>query len=263
MSEQLRPAAQLPWSATPLLLKREDFEWPEGERMFYLLSSSGLFICRNHEFFRSCVPAPRGPSELEEQEPFLECGFPRIPQRTFERIVGFFDRIRHLHNSEASVLLAYDRTHRRVRIVVPEQTATVVRYSDGYQYPIGLYYYPPTDLPQDWVIFGDVHSHVDMSAYSSGTDVADETHSAGLHIVVGRLSREPMECHVEAVVDGERFALELEQVLEGYGTRAPGVPRKWIERVKIQASPAWSGETGTYHGTGNDTGQAGTGEASS
>jgi len=228
-------------------LKREDFEWPVDERMFYLLTRSGLFICRNHEFFRSSVPAPRGPGELEAQEPFLECGFPTIPQETFERIVGFFERIRLLHNSEASVLLAYDRTHERVHVVVPDQTATVVRYSDGYQYPLGLFYYPPTELPPNWVLFGDVHSHVDLAAYSSGTDVDDEAHSAGLHIVVGRLASEPADTHVEAVVDGERFTLELEQVVAGYAARNMDVPQDWIERVSIEASPSWSGSNGTYY----------------
>ena len=228
------------WPATPLLVKRDErFEWPQGPSMFYLLASSGLFKCRNHEFFRSCVPADRGPSELAGQRPFLQCAFPIIPRALFERVVGFFERIRQLHNAEAAVLLAYDREHETVQLVVPDQTATVTRYSGGRQYPLGLLYHPPTELPQHWVLFGDIHSHVDMAAYSSATDVHDETHSAGLHIVVGRLYREPAETHVEAVVDGERFELALEDVVEGYGTRSSDVPQEWIDKVEIEASSAW------------------------
>jgi len=224
-----------------LFMKRDgEFEWPADRRMFYLLANSGLYKCRNHEFFRSCVRATGGPGELDAQEPFMECSFPLIPQVLFEQVVGFFDKIRKLHNSEASVLLAYDRDNESVELVVPDQTATVVRYSDGYQYPIGLFYYPPTDLPPNWIIFGDIHSHVDLAAYSSGTDVEDELHSAGLHVVVGRLSREPMDTHVEAVVDGERFEMRIEDVVEGYEARSSDVPLEWIERVEIEASSSWT-----------------------
>ena len=71
---------------TPVLLKtRADLPWPEDERIFYILGRDGLFLCRNHAFFRSCVPVERGPSELEVQEPFLAPRFPRIPRDVFER----------------------------------------------------------------------------------------------------------------------------------------------------------------------------------
>jgi proteasome lid subunit RPN8/RPN11 len=241
MTEKLARAARGAWPSTPLLIKRDDeFEWPEDQRMFYLLANTGLFKCRNHEFFRSCVPAHQGPSELADQEPLMECSFPLIPRVLFERVVGFFDQIRLLHNSEVSVLLAYDRENEAVELVVPEQTATVIRYSDGWQHPIGLHYYPPLDLPPSWVVFGDIHSHVDLAAYSSGTDVHDETHSAGLHIVIGRLYREPMDVHVEAVVDGERFEMKLEDVVEGYEARSLDVPDEWMGKVEIEATSASS-----------------------
>jgi proteasome lid subunit RPN8/RPN11 len=225
-----------------------ELEWPEGERVFYVLGRDGLMICRDHEFFRSCVPARCGPSELETQEEFLEVDFPRIPKRAFEHIVGFFSAIGSQHGSEAAVLLFWDREHERVRVVVPEQTATVVRYSDGYQHPIGLHYFPALDLPAHWTLFGDVHSHVHLSAYSSATDRHDELHSAGMHVVIGAIHREPPEVHVEAVVDGARFALELEDVVEGYERRAERVPRSWIERVHIEAEPPWSQGTAAADG---------------
>ena len=84
---------------------------------------------------------------------------------------------------------------------------------------------------------------MNLAAYSSGTDIDDETHSAGLHIVVGRLYQEPMETHVEAVVDGRRFALRFEDVVEGYEARSLDVPDAWIDKVAIEASTwtsSWS-----------------------
>ena len=134
----------------------------------------------------------------------------------------------------------WDRGEQRVRLVVPEQTATIYRAWDGYRSPIGVHYHPPTDLPQDWIPFGDIHSHVNMAAYASGTDKDDETHAAGLHIVVGRIQKEPPEIHVEAVADGTRFALDASDVIEDYEKRQLDVPQEWIDRVRIEESaPSW------------------------
>jgi proteasome lid subunit RPN8/RPN11 len=222
---------------TPVLVKTAaDLPWPEDQRTFYILGRDGLYLGRNHEFFQSCVPARRGPSELEEQVPFLASRFPKIPRALFERAVGFFDRVADLHSAEAAVMLVWDRSARCVRLVVPEQTATVSSGWSGSRYPIGVHYVPPADLPADCVPFGDIHSHVDYSAYASSTDVADEVHTAGLHIVVGRITREPPDIHVEAVVDGTRFELDVSQVIEDYRRRRMNVPEAWIERVEIKES---------------------------
>jgi hypothetical protein len=229
---------------TPVLLKTAaELPWPEDERIFYILGRDGLYVCRNHEFFRSCVPAKRGPSELAEQATFLTPRFPVIPRALFERAVGFFDRVAEQHGSEASVLLVWDRLEGRVRLVVPEQTATISRAWDGYRSPIGVHYAPPTDLSPDWVPFGDIHSHVHHPAYASSTDKTDETHAAGLHVVVGRIQREPPEIHVEAVVDGNRFVLDASDVIEGYEQRRMNVPRRWLERVQVETltSTWWAG----------------------
>jgi len=225
------------WPETSVIVKRSDeMVWPD-ERMFYILARDGLYICRNHDFFQSCIPASSGPSELVAQTQFLVPQFPMIPCALFERVVGFFDVVAELQGSEAAALLVWDRSESRVRLVVPEQTATMSKAWDGHLSPIGVHYVPPTDLPPDWIPFGDIHSHVDYPAYASPTDKHDETHTAGLHIVVGRLYDEPPDLHIEAVVDGARFALEPDDVIEnfdGYHARNADVPQQWIDRVEVE-----------------------------
>lgn len=222
---------------TPVLLRTPDgFRWPEGERVFYVLASDGLHICRDHEFFRSSVPARGGPGDLERQGTFLTPRFPVVPRELFERVVGFFGRVGEEHGGEAAVMLFWDRAEERVRVVVPEQTATVKRYRDGYRSPIGLLYEPPTDVPAAWVRFGDVHSHVHLSAYCSHADQEDEVHDAGLHVVIGRIDRDPPDIHVEAVVDGVRFELEPSTVIEGYEARDLDVPAEWLGKVVVETS---------------------------
>jgi hypothetical protein len=224
----------------PVLLKTEGELWCDDAPVFYILAHDGLYLCRNHEFFESCVKTDRGPSVLEEQEPFLRPRFPKIPRELFELMVGFFDRVAARHGSEAAVLLLWDRTCEQVRIVVPPQKATVYRDYDGYRTPIGVHYELPLDLPSDWIPFGDVHSHVNFAAYASATDVEDELHAAGLHVVVGRIDKEPPEVHVEAVVDGKRFIMTCEAVVEGYESRDLDVPEEWIGKVEIEEeSSSW------------------------
>lgn len=221
-------------------------DWPGDEGMFYLLGSNGLFVGRNHEFFTSCVPARRGPQELAFQERFLEPRFPELSRQVCERIVGFFDRVAEEQGSEAAVVLVWDRAEQRVRLVVPEQTATMTRWGSSLS-PVGVHYLPPTDLPPHQVPFGDAHSHVHFAAYSSNVDKEDEEHSAGLHLVVGHIQNEPPQIRAEAVVDGQRFELDAGRVFGAYRSRNRDVPREWIERVRVEVlkpSHAWGGSNG-------------------
>jgi hypothetical protein len=237
---------------TPIYLKtRDDMPWPE-EEVFYLLANNGLFLCRNHPFFQSSVPARRCPSELAEHAPTLHLRYPKLPRWLLEVTVGFFARVAHLHNAEAAVLLAWDNTANRPRLLVPEQTATVGTGWRGDTYPIGVHYETPAELPPGWTLIGDIHSHVEESAYASATDRHDETHRPGLHIVVGRISREPPDVHVEAVVDGTRFHVDPSFVLDTYRRRKGRVPPAWLQKVKIKRTGGWS--TGSYSGWGYGNG---------
>jgi hypothetical protein len=221
--------------ATPLYVKTdENAPWPADEGVFHLMTRDGLFIARNNEHFTSCVPVAKFPVSLASQASFLRIRYPKLSRRQYELIVGFFTRIADLYTAEAFVLLAWDRKACRYRLIVPKQTATVGCSSNGSnRYPIGVYYTIDPSLPVDWNVIGSVHSHVDEGASSSGVDVADEKHRAGLHIIIGRIHDPVPEVHVSAVVDGMRFRVAPERVIEGFRKRRIHVPREWIERLKI------------------------------
>ncbi len=218
---------------TPIFLKENSEPFWTNDAAFYVLSRSGLFLCRNHPFFKSCTPARKWPGELGLQEPFLQANFPKIPTELFERIVGFFGHIANLYAAEAAVLLAWDQDTESVGPIVPPQITAISSTSYGKTYPIGVRYEVPTDLPPNLMIIGDSHSHVFMPAYSSVTDQEDESFRPGLHIVVGRLDQEPPDIYTEAVVDGMRFELEMDQGVEGYEKRGSNPPQEWIDRVTV------------------------------
>lgn len=232
----MRKARENPVVTTVHLKTDADEPRPVSAPMSYVLSGSGLFIQRHTEFFTSCVPARRWPAELADQDRFLESRYPKIRRRQFERIVGFFSLIGSASGGEAIVLLYWNRRTRRIEIVVPPQVAIVSRGNDGRGHPIGLDYEMPLPASPELVPFGDIHSHVQLPAYSSGTDVHDEIHRPGLHIVLGKLHLEPPDIHVEAVVDGERFPLQAEQVIGGYRGRNLRVPEEWRQQVRVEYS---------------------------
>ena len=162
-------------------------------------------------------------------------------------VVGFFDRVWSDCGGEAVVALAWNTATCQAEIVVPQQTTTVSRDRYG-AYPISLTYQPPSDLPSELRLFGDIHSHCDMAAYTSHIDAQDEARRCGLHIVVGRLHQEPPQFHVEAVVDGRRFAVSTEFVLDGYERRRWDFNHDWLDRVDVRQGGYKSNGTSNQYG---------------
>jgi len=232
--------------ATPVYLKlSQDMPWPEDD-FFYLLSRDGFFLCRNHAFFQSSTPTEYGPSELAGHKRFIKLSYPKLPQRLMEKVVGFFSRVADRYCAEAAVLLAWNSETESIEVIVPEQRSIVGgSWSGGKFYPINVYYDVP-NLPPNLKLIGDIHSHVDGPAYASHTDIEDEAHFPGLHIVVGRIYKEPPEIHIEVTVDGNRFTVENhDMVLEGYKKRrVKEVPEEWMDKVVV--------ETKTWKSTGAD-----------
>jgi hypothetical protein len=202
-------------------------------RTYYVLAANGLFLVRNHAFFRSSVPAPSFPSELAEHREAFEPRFPRIPQALFERIVGFFSAVAEAYGAEAGVLLYWDPAARELHAIPPPQIATITRGYRSRGQPVGLHYEIPRWVPPTWLLVGDVHSHAQLAAFASSTDQDDEHHYPGLHVVVGEIHREPPSFHVEAVIDERRFPLALADVVEGYERRAEHFPPKWLRRLRV------------------------------
>lgn len=220
---------------TPVFLARDGAEPSPGAEppVYFVLAANGLYLVRNHEFYRSSVPAPSFPSELGHHRESFEPRFPRIPRELFERIVAFFSTVAEAYGAEAGVLLYWDPAGRALHAIPPPQIATITRGYRGRGQPVGLHYEVPSWVPPTWLLVGDVHSHAQLAAFASAIDQEDEHHYPGLHIVVGEIHREPPSFHVEAVIDGRRFPLALADVVEGYERRASEFPLKWLKRLRV------------------------------
>jgi hypothetical protein len=214
----------------------------------YILAGNGLFVHRNHRFFSSCVPARRWPAELSGADTFIRCRYPRLDASLLQTLVGFFAAVALRHGAEAMVMLVWDEDAQNLRLQVPDQCCQMTNDGYGPPQPVGLTYARP-DLPGRCRVIGDVHSHVDGEAYTSGVDRWDEHFRPGLHVVVGRIHDEPPQFHAAAVVDGFRFTIDPAVVLDlkGYGRRASRYPDHWMRKLRIEQVTlgAWpAGENG-------------------
>ena len=225
----------------PVYLKTSDDMPRPGDAEFYLVAQNGTFLCRNHTFFQSDVPAKRQPRGLAEHESSCLVRFPPVPATVLEYIVAFFGRAFERHQSEAVVLLYWDLQRKRYRIVVPKQTATVWESSSGIRSPMDVAYEVPLGLPRHYLLVGDIHSHGDMEAYASWTDKLDEVYRDGVHAVAGRIEHEPPQWHVAVAVDGHRFTLEFEHLFQGYRERRRIVPECWMAQLEVETKrPSWT-----------------------
>lgn len=234
--------------ATPVYLKTEENEpWPE-DKMFYLLSSNGLFLCRNHMWFRSCSPAPegRGPSDLAEQKAELSLSYPVLPRALVEKAVAFFREVFNKHHWESALILVFNKQTQEIELLCPDQEVS-----------FGSVNYEIPTLPHHLVLIGDFHSHCDFSPEPSMTDENDELNRPGLHLIAGYLQDPKPRFHCIVVADGTRFkVLDHDKVMERFeSSKGIEVPEEWLSKVKKKEYSSsfsdYSGYSGGAYSSGS------------
>ena len=203
---------------------------PPEDKMYYVLTSDGLMMGRNHQFFQSLVKVKTGPSELEPQEEFLRLRYPKFPKELLQQVVGFFSLVQKKYNSEAALLIAWNTQTSKYELICPKQEVPYAGMHVDFEVP---------NLPGHLLNVGTIHSHVNMEAFSSMTDEDDETNRPGIHIVVGHICQEPPQLHIVGSVDGSRFTVPQELFIEdGYTKRDEnGVPKAWFKLMKVGKKP--------------------------
>lgn len=218
---------------TPIYYKDKNFKWPE-DKFFYLVAKEGIYQCRNHMFFRSCVKA-ENISGLEEHREHLTSSYPIVPKAILQRVAGFFGYIAGKHDAEAIVLLAYNMQTFAIEEVCPEQWVEEwpSSYTPGKYYSDADIKYKVPTLPSHLIQIGDIHSHINFSAYHSHMDIGDEKSRPGLHLVIGKLNQEPPDMCAQVVADGGRFDIDMKDVIEGYDERQ-NFPAEWLDKFSLK-----------------------------
>ena len=235
----MNPARPLP--QIPIYLKTAADAPRPADPEFFWLTRRGMYLCRNHRFFSSDVPTCRMPRSLADHQPACRTRFPLLGTAALEYVVGFFDEAYLRYGAEAIVLVLWDTQRRRYRLCVPRQRASVWQSQGGLPCAIDVKYEVPSPLPPHHLLVGDIHSHADLSAYSSGTDNQDVLFRDGVHAVVGRIDKEPPDFHLEMTADSHSFSLRFGQFFKGYRRRRLGAPKAWMQQVEVTvARSSWT-----------------------
>jgi hypothetical protein len=214
----------------PVYIKDKDFHQPEVSA-YYLVADNGTFLVKNMALYSSSTKVEG--SHLLTQDEQVKLRFGMIPASLICAILGFFRTAFLWHGGEAIVFLYYSQNDRSFCVKVPPQQ--VFRRMNGQ----GMYLHTDTHVtydacerPRQFIKLGTIHSHADGSAYHSCTDSNDEKHEDGLHITIGQVQSKQPDFSVSFVVNGKRFMLKPEEILDGYGNYEPvDPPASWIWQI--------------------------------
>ena len=237
----------------PLYVKSDSNMARPTDPEFYLFTGDGTFLCRNHAFFESDVPAHQSPKSLAGHTPRCVIKYPKLGVAALEYIVGFFDVIFEMYQSEAVVLLYWDLRRKRYLLRVPKQKATVWESYTGKRSPLDVCYKIPLGVPVHQLLVGDIHCHGDIGAYASYTDKHDELYRDGVHGIVGYIDQDPPQFHQDIVVDGHRFTLNFGHLFKGYKQRRRHIPQAWIDQVKVVVEQSTWTNSSSKSGYGSKT----------
>lgn len=169
---------------------------PPTRTPHYILARNGLFMRVDNDWIDATVPM-KELQVLEPETPKAELKLPPIADNVFSRAVAFFHQVFEERGTEAVVLLHYSK-EKGWELSVPRQMVT-----------FGSVKYDMNERLDGYRCVGTMHSHGNMSAFHSSTDVDDEAEFDGVHITIGSLRHYPLfSMAAEVVCRGQRFPLE-------------------------------------------------------
>ncbi len=222
----------------PVYLKTEDFAEP-ASGPYYLVTARGNFLVKKTNLFTSVTPAEVIPGLLGQKES-LSLRLPKLPQEIVEQMYGFFDAVFQMWDGEAIVFLYYSPETGSFKIEPPPQTLFRYKSFAGFWRTEMRVTYGYLQRPEGYIKLGDAHSHADLPAFFSCTDDEDDKED-GLRITLGNLDRSRPDVSASFIVNGARFTLNPEDVLEEFYEPAPP-PQEWLERVTVKVKRYSSSE---------------------
>lgn len=189
-------------------------EIPPNEDYAYIIAKDGFYMLKRNGVFESCTWIENIP-DLPEQEETFELKAKKIPYQLIKQALAFFYAVYQEHRTEAMVLLCYE--DEEWSIYVPEQTVSTgsIKYENNGNRRFA----------------GSIHSHPGFGTTPSNTDDKDEICFDGIHIIIGRFDEVMSEMAVYAVVNGRRFEIEPETIIEDLPDPRLTVSPDWLKKV--------------------------------
>jgi proteasome lid subunit RPN8/RPN11 len=206
----------------------------------FVVAHDGLYL-RKQSLLGLSQTKVDGAEHLPAEREFVEYALPKVPADLMARVVGFFRSVYRLHKTEALVLLLWRAEG--FDLFVPDQQVSPASVKHRLA---------ESALPSDLRVIGSIHSHGPFVAGASSIDADDEAEFDGLHVVVGNFDRRRQTYSAAIAVDGQRFDVRPNVVLER-PRRLIEPPDDWLRRVKLLPPPRPSKATGKPSGSNGAT----------
>lgn len=176
------------------------------------------------------------PSQQKEEMKWVG---PKIPANIWENVFGTMAKF---PNMEIHLNIYHKITTGEWAIKCPKQRGSGASVSsednlDG--------------MPKGFHMIGTIHSHPNMSAFWSGTDMNDQQRKYGLHFVFGLTNGLPTSYKCSIFTPRTHFDQEWKDVCEEVDFAKTYEPvNEWVETIKKQElKPTWSHHTNYGHTT--------------
>ena len=148
----------------------------------------------------------------------------KLPAELMKKVLG---TLRQFPHTETAYTLYYNATEGKWDVKCPEQSgqgASVSFEDDG------------TGMPVGYTLMGSIHTHPEMGAFWSGTDLHDQQFKAGLHIVFGLHDGLVTQHKCTVFMPNAQEDQNIWDVLEevDFSQAYDPVP-EWVETIKKQS----------------------------
>lgn len=170
---------------------------------------------------------------------FVKLYVPKIPEKIYRQIIGFFREVMKEHsNSEAFAQVYWDSVENEYVVHIPEQKVSGARVA----------YDSSTNLDrvdsERYIFVFECHSHNSMQAFFSGVDDADEKETR-IYGVFGELDQDKHAEKFRIVVAGKYISISAGQIFDLKQPEEADFPQEWLDNI----SSGWEPSTGmTYRG---------------
>ena len=164
-----------------------------------------------------------GPVKVEEGVKWTGA---KLPAAMMKEVLG---TIKNFPTNETAYVLYYNWVKKEWFIRCPEQRGRGggVHFEDDGK-----------GVDPGFSVIGSIHTHPEMSAFWSGTDMADQRGKYGLHIVFGLRGGIVNDNKCTIFTPSGHYDQKLFDVLEEVDFKEPGEPRKdWVEIIERGLKP--------------------------
>lgn len=147
----------------------------------------------------------------------------KMPSELFKKVLG---TIAQFPRMETAFSIYYKISDKSWHIKVPAQYGhgASVRFEDN-----------GDGVPAGYALIGSIHTHPEMGAFWSGTDMNDQSRKYGLHMVFGLRSGKVEQHKCTIFTPTAKYDQQLWDVVEETDLKADyEAPKEWVEKINAQ-----------------------------